>query len=202
MRVSKAPGKAGGHVYPAPVRPKRASLNELQMFASRHAEDRLGRLPVVILFHIYLKNIFYNMFARFKSQTRTRFIVKSGPRPWPHRLSSAPQRQPLPSSSLAIFLPNHRLLFSKASKCGSKNLNRPFSKEDTQMANKCMKRPQYCLLSEKCKPAPQGRKWTRSGRRGRGEAGPSHSAGGDGRCCGCCGRQPTCPSRVTHAVTV
>ena len=82
--------------------------------------------------------------------------VKRQPSEWEKIIANEANDKELISKIYKQFLqPNSRKTNYQIKKKLAKELNRRFSNEDTQMANKHMKRCSHHSLSEKCKSQPQ-----------------------------------------------
>ena len=91
----------------------------------------------------------------FRTAKETISKVKRQPSDWEKITANKATDKGLISKIYKQFRKLNTRKISDPNKKWAKELNRHFSKEDIQMANKHMKDAQHNLLSEKCKSKPQ-----------------------------------------------
>ena len=91
----------------------------------------------------------------FRTAKETISKVKRQPSDWEKITANKATDKGLISKIYKQFRKLNTRKISDPIKTWAKELNRHFSKEDIQMANKHMKDAQHNLLSEKCKSKPQ-----------------------------------------------
>ena len=93
--------------------------------------------------------------TRFYTIKETISKVKRQPSEWEKIISNEATDKELILKICKQLLQLHSRKINNPIKKWAKELNRHFSKEDIQMANKHMKNAQHHSLSEKCKSKPQ-----------------------------------------------